>query len=169
MRPEGIAMVQESVQQVRADEPEVIDEDEDEEEEPVSKQEEPAKTTPTDGEKAHIKDLQRQLEVLVKDKALKDEQLKAKDVQISELHRLLDQQQRLNLLAEAKIRQLEGRSEGTLQELLEEGVDENETKDKPADKAAGAKAENSAAAKKEEPAAQKTTSTPQKKWWQFWK
>lgn len=54
-----------------------------------------------------LKALETELLYLRKDKEEASNQLEVKDEQIAELHKLLSQQQQLNLLAEAKIKELE--------------------------------------------------------------
>ena len=69
-----------------------------------------------------LKLLVSQIDHLESNKANTAEQLQIKDEQIAELHKLLNQQQQLNLIAEAKIKELESTPkalEGTTQEDVE--------------------------------------------------
>ena len=69
-----------------------------------------------------LKLLVSQIDLLEHSKANTAEQLQIKDEQIAELHKLLNQQQQLNLIAEAKIKELESTPkalEGTTQEEVE--------------------------------------------------
>lgn len=69
-----------------------------------------------------LKLLVSQIDHLESNKANTAEQLQIKDEQIAELHKLLNQQQQLNLIAEAKIKELESTPkalEGTVQEDVE--------------------------------------------------
>ena len=69
-----------------------------------------------------LKLLVSQIDHLESNKANTAEQLQIKDEQIAELHKLLNQQQQLNLIAEAKIKELESTPkalEGTTQEEVE--------------------------------------------------
>lgn len=69
-----------------------------------------------------LKNLSTQIEHLENHKTNTAEQLQIKDEQIAELHKLLNQQQQLNLIAEAKIKKLESTPkalEGSSQEDAE--------------------------------------------------
>jgi len=69
-----------------------------------------------------LKLLVSQIDLLEHSKVNTAEQLQIKDEQIAELHKLLNQQQQLNLIAEAKIKELESTPkalEGTTQEEVE--------------------------------------------------
>lgn len=111
VRAEGVALIKESIMTLHSETKEATSA-------PKEVEQEEGVTLPSGGldeaftlllkeRDERLKALEAELSYLRQDKKEATSQLEVKDEQIAELHKLLSQQQQLNLVAEAKIKELE--------------------------------------------------------------
>lgn len=111
VRAEGVELIKDSILTLHSETKTEIEEEKEESKEPVQVvlsgdlSEELSLLLKERDER--LKALEKELSYLRKDKEEASSQLLVKDEQIAELHKLLNQQQQLNLVAEAKLKELE--------------------------------------------------------------